>query len=265
MRVPGCVVDPREQQVLHEELAVGELEVVVGGLEHLPEGMAARGRHDGGAQGVVGGMEGEGQIDLGRLPRQAADPSGQSDGGDGQGTLGQTQSVPVVEEGECREDGVQVEQRLAHSHEHHVGQSRALGGQQSHGRPRLVHDLGRCEVAAEADAAGNAERAAQRAADLARHAQRGPAPVAHEHALEAQAVRRLQEHGRGAVLILPETDLLHRRDPERVQGPAQVPRQGRGLGEGHQRMAHEVLVDLLVAVGGRASSRGLERHRAGRR
>jgi hypothetical protein len=66
------------------------------------------------------------------------------------------------------QDPIQVEQRLAHAHEHDVGQApAAIGASRRAAVADLVDDLGRGQVAAEAELAGRAERAAHGAAALA--------------------------------------------------------------------------------------------------
>jgi hypothetical protein len=95
----------------------------------------------------------------------------------------------------CRENVVEVHQRLAHPHEDGVVHGLLAAEVQ-----RLVEDLGRGQVAAEAHGACGAERARQRAAGLARYAQRAaPVAVAHEHCLDGAAVVGLEERLLGPV------------------------------------------------------------------
>ena len=82
--------------------------------------------------------------------------------------------LPVVERLDGGEHPVEVEQRLAHAHEHDVGQPLAGRGQPARRVADLVDDLGDLEVAPEPELAGRAERAADGAAGLARDAQRVP-------------------------------------------------------------------------------------------
>ena len=80
----------------------------------------------------------------------------------------------VVERLDGGQHAVEVEQRLAHAHEHDVRQALAVRGEPAGGVADLVDDLGGLEVAPEPELAGGAERAADRAAGLARDAQRVP-------------------------------------------------------------------------------------------
>src|SRR5439155_2484590 len=74
------------------------------------------------------------------------------------------------------EHAVEVEEGLAHAHEHDVRQAPAVDGERARGEADLVEDLGGLEVAPEAELAGRAERAADSAAGLARDAERVPLP-----------------------------------------------------------------------------------------
>ena len=102
----------------------------------------------------------------------------------------QPEPVPVVERLDGGQHAVEVEQRLAHPHEHDIGQSTAVRDQPAGRVPDLVDDLGGLEVASEPELARRAERAADGAADLARDAQGVPLPgsppcrVVHQHGLD---------------------------------------------------------------------------------
>ena len=85
--------------------------------------------------------------------------------------------------------------RLAHAHEH--GVVHRLDAAEVE---RLVEDLGGGEVAAELHRAGGAEGAGERAARLARQAERAAAvAVAHQHRLDRAAVGGAEERLLGAV------------------------------------------------------------------
>ncbi len=94
----------------------------------------------------------------------------------------------VVERLDGRQHPVEVEQRLAHPHEHDVRQPLAVRRQPAGRVADLVDDLGGREVAREPELARRAERAADRAAGLARDAQRVP--------LAAGATRRVMHQDR---------------------------------------------------------------------
>jgi hypothetical protein len=117
---------------------------------------------------------------------------------------------------------VEVVRRLAHAHEHDL----------LHGAPRarqrhLRDDLGAADLAQQAVAAGHAEHAADRAADLRRHAQ---AVARQQHALHRLAVGELDEQARRAV-VAPGCSERTRAKPVQFVGqrPA-APRQGRAAG-----------------------------------
>ena len=105
------------------------------------------------------------------------------------------------------EDPVEVEQRLAHAHEDDVREAPAVRREPARRVADLVDDLGRLEVAPEAELAGRAERAADGAAGLARDAQRvafalAPARrVVHEHRLDEHAVDEAVERLLGQAAV----------------------------------------------------------------
>ena len=84
------------------------------------------------------------------------------------------EAARIVERLDRRQHPVEVEQRLAHAHEHDVGEVAAVGREPALRVARLVDDLGDLEVAPEPELARRAERAADRTAGLARDAQRVP-------------------------------------------------------------------------------------------
>ena len=129
------------------------------------------------------------------------------------------------------DDGLVVGHRLAHAHEHHVGDpARAAGDlaarQGASTGDDLLDDLGGGHVALQAALAGRAERAGHPAAGLRGHAHRDPARVAHQHRLDEGAVEQLPQRLAGRALV----------GLERAQRRHQV---------GQQRG------DDLLAVGGR--------------
>ena len=109
--------------------------------------------------------------------------------------------------GDRLEHPVEVEQRLAHAHEHDVGQALAVGRQAAGRGADLVDDLGGLEVAGEAELAGRAERAADGAAGLARDADgvplavAGPGRVVHQDRLDQRAVGQPMERLLGQAAI----------------------------------------------------------------
>src|SRR5207237_799311 len=75
---------------------------------------------------------------------------------------------------------VEVKERRAHAHHHHVGH-RALAFQQAVREPELAYDLGARQIAVEALFAGRAEGAVEHTARLARNAQRAAVRLGNEH------------------------------------------------------------------------------------
>ena len=132
----------------------------------------------------------------------------------------------IVERLDRGQDPVEVEQRLAHAHEHDVREPAAFGRQPALGVARLVDDLGDLEVAPEPELAGGTERAADRAAGLARDAQRVPFAgraarrVVHQHRLDEGAVVEPMEGLLGLAAVgQPDLGVRDRVEPE-VVAPA---------------------------------------------
>ena len=119
----------------------------------------------------------------------------QPDGGDGDAARGHAEPVGgrVGEAAYGADDGLVVGQRLAHAHEHDVGDAAGAAGHLAAGqRPgagdHLLDDLGGGHVALQPALAGGAERAGHAAAGLAGDAHRGAVGVAHQHRLDERAV-----------------------------------------------------------------------------
>ncbi len=137
--------------------------------------------HDALADGVVGGVEGEGELGADGLGGEGADGGLDAGGGDGHAGLGDADGLD--EQADGGHEGVVVEEGLAHAHEDEVDAGGVLvaGGA---GEPNavavedggdLTGDLARGEVAANAELGGKAELAVDGAADLAGDADGGAA------------------------------------------------------------------------------------------
>ena len=127
----------------------------------------------------------------------------------------QAQPVAVGCRGQGRQQGLEIQQRLAHAHHHHVAEPliRRLAGhtvlsalgrqecgccfaisQQPLDVEQLLDDFAGREVADQSFEPGRAEGAAHRAADLGADASRAmPLVVAQQDALDMLGVRKLQE------------------------------------------------------------------------
>ena len=142
-------------------------------------------------------MQRHGQGDREPLGGEPPDRRDQADRGDGDRPLGDAEPVGHrVGEPAQRGDHLRVvRERLAHAHEHHVGDAAGPAGNLAPGeRPCAGHhlrdDLGSRQVPGQPRLAGGAERAGHPAAGLRRHAH-GDAPrVAHEDRLHVGAVER---------------------------------------------------------------------------
>ena len=130
--------------------------------------------------------------------------------------------------------GLVVGDRLAHAHEHHVGDaSRSAGHLAARERAGagddLLDDLGGRHVALQAALAGGAERAGHPAAGLAGDAHRHAVRVAHQHRLDERAVEEPPQRLAGGAPVGLEG--AQRRHQRRQQGGDQlVALRGRQVG-----------------------------------
>jgi hypothetical protein len=121
------------------------------------------------------------------LGGQAVDLRHQAGGRQGHALVGQAVAQVVAHHAHGAHDVVEIHQRLAHAHHHHVGEAAHLVrhvAQVARGNPHLADDLGGGQVAVEALGGGGAERAVQAATDLRGHAQRAAGLVRDVHGLD---------------------------------------------------------------------------------
>src|SRR5690606_16438205 len=110
---------------------------------------------------------------------------------------------------------VEIEQRLAHTHENHVGDLAPFLGQSGDCEAQLADDLRYREIAVKPLGRGRAKAAFQGAADLGRDAQRAPVRFGDENRLDGVATVKAQQPLAGSVRgALIEDDL---RQPDLAQ------------------------------------------------
>ena len=172
--------------------------------------------------------------------------------------VARTQAEPasVVERLDGGQHPVEVEQRLAHAHEHDVGEPLPGRDQPARRRTDLVDDLGHLEVAPEAELTGCAERAADRAAGLARDAQRvalarsGPRRIVHQNGLDEGPVGQTVERLLGQPAVRPAH--LGLGDGVEAEGHverlAQRGRQGPDVGRAPRVTAPHRVADLAGSI-----------------
>ena len=126
---------------------------------------------------------------------QLVDPRHQPDRADGDAARGHAEPVGgrVGEAAYGADDRLVVGHRLAHAHEHDVGDATGSAGhlvarQRPGAGHDLLDDLGGGHVALQAALAGRAERAGHPAAGLAGDAHGHPVGVAHQHRLDERTV-----------------------------------------------------------------------------
>ena len=214
--------------------------VIARGGDDLGHRPAPVERHQDVAQRVARGMERDRQRELRPERGQAPDPGHDPGRRDRDVPGTQPEPAAVVQ---CLDGGqhpVEVEQRLTHAHEHDVGEPLPGRDQPARRRAHLVDDLGHLEVAPEAELAGRTERAADRAAGLARDAQRvalarsGPGRVMHQDRFDEGPVSQPMERLLGQPAIrLAHLGIGDRVEAERrVEGLAQRGRQRPDVGRG---------------------------------
>ena len=193
-RLLDAVVDAGEHHVLDEHLPPAQPAVAAALGDDVLERVAVVDRHQLAAQRVGRRMQRQREPDrLLHLVDEPAQSRQPADGGDRRPAVGDAEIRQATRR---LEHVVEVEHRLAHPHEHDVVDRLDAAEVE-----RLVEDLRRRQVAAEAHLTGRAERARQRAARLRRDADRAPSvPVAHEHRLDRMAVARAEERLQRAVL-----------------------------------------------------------------
>src|SRR5919106_6327553 len=145
-----------------------------GRRDDLGDRPAAVQRHEDVAERIARGVKRYGQRELRPERGEPADPRHDARGRDGDVTGTEPEPTGVVERIDRGEDAVEVQERLAHPHEHDVREPSAGRGEPPRGMTDLVDDLGGLEVATEAELTRRAERAAHGAAGLARDAERVP-------------------------------------------------------------------------------------------
>ena len=154
---------------------------------------------------VRGGVQAHGEPDLGVVGGEAADAGNQTHGGDGDMAGAEVHAVGVEQPGDRVAGGPVVRHRLAHAHEHHVGQAPGRGlGESLGGALRPEHlggDLAGGQVGEQPHLSRGAEAAVHRAAHLGRHAHRDPVPVPHDHGLDDVGPSQPEEGLSGAAAV----------------------------------------------------------------
>ena len=133
---------------------------------------------------------------------QTIDHRHQSGGRQRDALVGEAEAKIVAHDAHRTHHIVEIQQRLAHAHHHHVGEL-ALAMrhvvQMFRCNPHLADDLRSGQVAVEALRAGRAERASQAAADLRRDAQCAATLVGNEHRFDRVAAVHAEQPFVGAI------------------------------------------------------------------
>ena len=196
LRVLEPVVHALEQDVLVGDDPVGRPGVMAAGLHELFEGIALVERYDRGSGPVVGGVKGNGQLELYLLFGQLVDLRNQAAGGE-RDSAGADAEPPVgVDDPHRPQHLAVIGQRFPHAHDDDVVDRAGLTGQFPDLHD-LVDDLGRRHVPNEALQPARAESAAYGASHLRGNAERVPPRSADEHGLHLLAVSEFEQVLRG--------------------------------------------------------------------
>ena len=155
---------PVDHHVLVAHAAARRRLVLGRGIHDRRDRPAAVERHEDVAERIARGVERDRERVLRRDVRQPPDPRHDARRGERDVARAEPEPARVRDRLGRGEHAVQVEERLAHPHEDDVREPPAAGGEPSRGGPDLVDDLGRLQVALQAELAGRAERAPDRAA-----------------------------------------------------------------------------------------------------
>ena len=245
----GRVVDAVEHQVLDEHAPARGLAIALAGLHHGLQRVPAIDRHQRRADRVAGRVQRDRELHLQRLRREAVDarhPPGRGDR-DRAGT--EPEPGRVVGQPAEGEHLVVVVERLAHAHQHDVGDPPAVAPRLARRPQQLLEDLAAGEVAAEAHGARRAERAREGAARLRRDADRAAVAVPHQHRLEREPVQRAEPRLHrliGGALLLVEDQLRERQ----LAGEARADglRERGHVVPGRRQVARHALPDLFSPI-----------------
>ena len=121
-----CVVLVIEQDVLEEDAAVCRLHVVTASVHQPGDRVALVDRHRARPGLIVRGVQRYGEVQLVRFPSQLSDFRDQPHGGNRKVPGADVHALGVVHHGDRAHGVVVVCERLAHAHEHDVGDLRHL-------------------------------------------------------------------------------------------------------------------------------------------
>ena len=167
------VVERPEQDVFEADATAGHRQIVTAVLQQSVVGVGARGGDQLLAQLLIGGMQADGEGELGATQPlegefcQLRQGTGHTDGADGDAAL--SDAEVIVEAADRIKHRSAVEQRFPHAHEHDV-RGAAIHGL-AHAQ-HLIDDLVGLEGSLQPPFAGGAEPAGHRTAHLAGDADR---------------------------------------------------------------------------------------------
>ena len=121
--VVGGVVFAVDEGPLVEDAAAGGFAVGAAGGDELVERPFAGGGDEGGAFGLGGGVEGDGEVERAFFAGEAEDAGDDADGAQRDALGGEGEAAIVAEDVDRAHDGVVVVERFAHAHEDDVAET----------------------------------------------------------------------------------------------------------------------------------------------
>lgn len=187
------VINARDERVLKGDAAIGFLGVIAAGFHQFGNGKGAIDGHNARAQRVFSGVQADSQVDLQVLLGKALDLRNQANGTDGEAARTHVETVGVIQGTNGRKSGIIVMERLAHAHDHDIGEVILIFAQMALEMQHLGNDLTGREVAFEAHLPGGTESTAHGTAGLGGDAERIARIVAHQHGFDALAIRQAEQ------------------------------------------------------------------------
>ena len=120
------IVFPLDQRPLVKDAAASHLAIGATGGHEFVERPFFCGGHEGGALGLVGGMEGNGEVERAHFPGEAQNPRHDANRAERDPLGAEREAGLVAENVDGGHDRVVVMQGLAHAHEHDVAEALGL-------------------------------------------------------------------------------------------------------------------------------------------
>lgn len=195
----GGVVLAVDEGPAEEDALAGDVAVLAAGFDEVGERPFFADGDEGGALGLGGAVEADGEAVGAAFFRELEDAGDDADGADADFAGPEGDAAVVGEDVEGVHDGVVVMHRLAHAHHDHVAEFSVgkIAREDAADVEDLGDDFAGAEVADEAHLPGGAEDAAHGAAGLGADADGVATVVTHEDGFDGLAVAEFEEEFAG--------------------------------------------------------------------